>query len=110
VGRADVGVVDVAVDDVGAVGLGVEALGDGVGELAEVVERGGVVEFQRLGVGEADAAGEDGVDVEGERAHSGRESVGRVGWWGKDGWGYGRSFRRFGKPVLGGWIGDHGQF
>jgi hypothetical protein len=73
-GGADVGVVDVAVDDVGAVILGVHHERSGVGPGAEVVQRGGVIKLQGLRVGEAGFAFDDGVDVEGE-LHGGLISV-----------------------------------
>jgi hypothetical protein len=53
-GGADVGVVDVAIDDVGAVILRMHPLRDGVRPLAQIVQRRRrVVKLQRLGVGEA---------------------------------------------------------
>jgi hypothetical protein len=68
-GGADIRVVDVPVNDVRAVILRVHPLGGGGRPLAQVVQRGVVVQLQRLRVGETRGAGDDGVDVEREAAH-----------------------------------------
>ena len=68
-GRADVGVVDVPIDDVGAVILGVQVERGRVGPLPQVVQRRVVEKLQRLRVGQAGFALDHGVDVECQISH-----------------------------------------
>ena len=96
-GRADVGVVDVAGNDVGSVRLRVQPLGDGVRPGAQIVQRGILVQFEGLGIGQTGFAFDHGVDVERESAHELRQfrKAGRVGEARPDDFGEFESFGNF---------------
>src|SRR4051794_12133568 len=69
-GRADVRVIDVPIDDVRAVVSGVHPLAHGAGPGSQVVQRSVVVDLQRLRIGEARLARDDRIDVERQLAHA----------------------------------------
>jgi hypothetical protein len=77
VGDAGVGVVDVAVDDVGGDGLGVEPAADRVGALAELGEAPLLEQEERVGVRQAAAALGLLDDVTNSRRHTFRRASGR---------------------------------
>ena len=69
-GGADVGVVDVTIDDVRAIIFRMQPLGDRVRPFAQIVHRGVVIKLQCLGIAQPRSAGDHIINIERQLCHN----------------------------------------